>query len=311
MRGGSPTGERLWATQASEWWEAGPTMRLCRPDTPNPGSGVFRAETIVFTKPKEFGRWYYMYHIDPGQFWHFFGGKLVKFFWEYDNCSCGFGFLRNQPALVFRTGFEVPDFHPNWAFGDPERIQNVRNARCFSTAGFDYEEPPPAHVGSHSLVYVGNAYRYTSRAYPPLCYFKDFNVDLYIHSETWLIYWIYPTTDLGRYVGVDFVCTNGETLRASGAVDWVSASMNPSAGHRFRTYKGGYSELPLNKWTPIACHVGRWLPSRTIDRVLVSFQLPPPLGHHGLVRGLHRHHLSGRGSVWLLGEPRSNHPQPF
>jgi len=265
MLRGSPTGVTLRAALDSDPGE-GTTMRLCTPDTPNPAPGALRADTIVFTKPKEWGTWYYMYHFDPDQFWYLFGGKLVQFRWVTDNDNRGY-------ARVFRTGLEDPEFQPDWFIGTPERNRGVSNPICRSTAGSEFEVPPPAHIGSNSLVYAGYVYRH-SRRYPSLCYFQVFDVNLYIDSATLLHYWIYPTTDLARYVGVDFVCTNGETLRDSGAVDWDGVSMHPAYSHRIRTNDGGYSDIPLNKWTPISCNVGRWLADRTIDRILVSFQLP-------------------------------------
>jgi hypothetical protein len=70
-------------------------------------------------------------------------------------------------------------------------------------------------------------------------------------------YWIYPTEPLGRFVGVDLVCTDGTSLRDSGAVDHRVRPMHPAAGHAH--YPSGEDAIPLNQWSLIQCEIGRRL----------------------------------------------------
>ena len=64
-------------------------------------------------------------------------------------------------------------------------------------------------------------------------------------------------------MAVDFICTDGTTLRDSGSVDQNEASMHPNAGH------GG--AIPINAWSPVVCNLGQRLAGKTIDRILVAF----------------------------------------
>jgi hypothetical protein len=72
------------------------------------------------------------------------------------------------------------------------------------------------------------------------------------------------------YVAVDYHCTDGATLRDSGALDYNGISMHPNAGH------GG--NLPLNAWTNIKCNVGQWLAGKTVDKIWVAYDHPPATG---------------------------------
>ncbi len=58
------------------------------------------------------------------------------------------------------------------------------------------------------------------------CKAEALSVSLSITSDSYLEYYIYPQNDNGRYVGVDFHCTDGTTLRDSGAVDQNGYSMH-------------------------------------------------------------------------------------
>lgn len=48
-----------------------------------------QTETIVFKKPKFFGVWTDMYHIEPTQFWPYLGGKIITVDWLWDANRCG------------------------------------------------------------------------------------------------------------------------------------------------------------------------------------------------------------------------------
>jgi hypothetical protein len=72
---------------------------------------------------------------------------------------------------------------------------------------------------------------------------------------------------------VDFVCTDGTTLRDSGAVDQNGISMHP-----------GNSRGTVNLWNQVQCNVGQWLNGKTIDRILVGYDLGPSTGQfHGYI----------------------------
>ena len=290
-----PADLRRWFTYSSNCTKPGTTVRLYARGTPNPGQGGYPADTIVFTKPKEFGNWVHMYHIDPNHFWHHFGGRKITLCWVFDNCACGFGPLADQYARVFRTDFEdvgpYPALLPTWR-NSYESIRGVlptraqaTDPRCYETPRDDlvYPEPHIKHVygwGPKYLRYYGYATGYTTNnpSGHSFCYFKVFDVNLNIRPETWLCYWINPTTDLGRYVGVDLACTNGDTLRATSAKDLYGAYMYPWSGHRIPTGDPPvYVDIPLNQWHFIACHVGNWLAGRTVHRILVPFHFPSRL----------------------------------
>ena len=66
---------------------------------------------------------------------------------------------------------------------------------------------------------------------PAFCYFRVFDVNLHIPADTTLSYWIYPQNDLGRYVSIDFLCTDGTELRNSGCVDQNGVNVHPVYGH--------------------------------------------------------------------------------
>ncbi len=92
------------------------------------------------------------------------------------------------------------------------------------------------------------------------CYFRVFDVNIAVSSATKLGYWFYPQTALSRFVAVDFVCTDGTTLRDSGSVDQNGIGMHPGAGRG-----------TVNAWNQVTCNVGLKLNGKTIDRILVGY----------------------------------------
>ncbi len=123
-----------------------------------------------------------------------------------------------------------------------------------------------AQTGTKSLTYSGTA----NGGSATYCYFKVFQVTIPITSSTKLSYWIYPEQDNGRYVAVDFHCTDGTTLRDSGALDQNGKRMHPNAGH------GG--AITLNSWSQIACNGGQYLNGKTIDKIWVAYDRPRSTG---------------------------------
>ena len=76
-------------------------------------------------------------------------------------------------------------------------------------------EGEQSHMGQFSIRYAGRDTSDSNSYY----YFKAFDVDVPITADTELMFWIYPQQELGRYVSVDLVMTDGTTLRDSGAID--------------------------------------------------------------------------------------------
>ena len=124
---------------------------------------------------------------------------------------------------------------------------------------------PVAHSGTTALMYSGSAQGCSAN----YVYFKAFSVNIPITSATKLSYWIYPQQDNGRYVGVDFHCTDGTTLRDSGAVDYTGCTMHPHGGH---------CGISLNAWSLIECNVGQWLAGKTVDKIWIAYDRPNSTG---------------------------------
>ncbi len=113
-----------------------------------------------------------------------------------------------------------------------------------------------AHRGRGSILCKGN----DESAATSYCYFKVFDVNIPVNSNTKLSYWTYPQGDLGRFVAVDFVMTDGTSLRDSGAVDQNGVSVHPAQGR-------GTSGV----WSQTVCNVGQWLNGKTIDRIQIAY----------------------------------------
>lgn len=156
----------------------------------------------------------------------------------------------------FVTGFESGHPLPTWS----DTIDWSSSVSGYH-AGINPEcstRNETTHAGITALMYSGTANGGTTH-----CYFKVFQVNIPITSRTVLDYWIYPQQDNGRYVGVDFHCTDGTTLRDSGALDQNGFNIHPYFGH------GG--NIPLNTWSEIKCNTGMWLIGKTVDKIWVAF----------------------------------------
>jgi len=98
-------------------------------------------------------------------------------------------------------------------------------------------------------------------------YFKAFQLNVSVQSNTYLTFWTYPQDDLSRHVTVDLIMTDGSTLRDSGATDVNGISMHPGAGRG-----------TVNAWTQTRSRIGQWLAGKTIDRVLIAYDYGPLTG---------------------------------
>lgn len=159
------------------------------------------------------------------------------------------------PGALFTTGFETGDTQTTWA-DTVEVSANVTGyppalvPECSKRTGETY------HAGTAALMYSGTDNSTTSS----FCYYKSFDVNIPISSTTKLGYWFYPQQENGRRVAVDFVCTDGTTLRDSGATTTTGIGMHP-----------GNPKGTVNTWTNIQCNIGQWLNGKTIDRILVGY----------------------------------------
>ncbi|MEV6421217.1 glycoside hydrolase family 71/99-like protein [Streptomyces sp. NPDC051662] len=97
----------------------------------------------------------------------------------------------------------------------------------------------------------------TAHAY---AYLQAFDVDIPVTAATKLSYEFLPKDAGGRNVAVDFVLTDGSTLRDSAATTTGGTDMHPAAP------KG-----TVGAWTKIQSDVGPALAGRTIDKILVGF----------------------------------------
>ena len=165
--------------------------------------------------------------------------------------------------IFFRTSNEAKyDAQPTWVSTTDLKTNvtaygsNSGNPSCAVVAA-------NPHKGLYSLKVMGRD-RSTSTSY---AYFRVWDVNIPVSSNTELSFWNYPQNDLGRYVSVDLIMTDGTTLRDSHAVDVNGLSMHPAAG------RGA-----INTWTKTTCNIGTWLNGKTIDRVLVAYDHAPATG---------------------------------
>ncbi|HWZ88643.1 MAG TPA: DUF4185 domain-containing protein, partial [Polyangiaceae bacterium] len=172
------------------------------------------------------------------------------------------------------TGFESGDALPTYkdALESSSNISGYQagiNPECSLRTGEQH------HTGNAALLFSGSA----NGGATTNAYYDVFTVNLPISSTTVLDYWIYPQQDNGRYVAVDFHCTDGSTLAGSGAVDQNGASVDPKAGH------GG--NIPLNAWSEIKANVGAKLAGKIVDKIWVAYDRAGSSGqYHGYIDDL-------------------------
>lgn len=153
---------------------------------------------------------------------------------------------------VYATGFEASDIQPTWN-NSLDLYGNVTGTTCQVVSN------EQAKNGIASLKYSGTG----TNATLAYAYFNVYSVNIYVMTNTVLDFSIYPLQDNGRYATIDLHCTDGTTLRDSGAVDQNGYSMHPSSGH------GG--AIPLNSWTNINSNIGKYLAGKTIDKIWVAY----------------------------------------
>jgi len=168
----------------------------------------------------------------------------------------------NGPVF-FRTSNEAKyDPQPTWASTTEQKTNVTANGSNFGNPTCTTIAQNP-HTGVYSLKVAGRDRSSTSS----YAYFKVWDVNIAVGANTQLSFWTYPQNILGRYVSVDFVMTDGTTLRASKAVDSNGISMSPNTGRG-----------TINTWTKTTCNIGTWFSGKTIDRILVDYDHAPATG---------------------------------
>jgi hypothetical protein len=158
--------------------------------------------------------------------------------------------------VYFRTSVEEKsDASPSWTSTTEAKTDVTNYGSNSGNPTCAVNESVP-HKGIISLRAQGRD-RSATTSY---AYFKVFDVDIPVVANTHLHFWSYPTSDLGRYVSVDMVMTDGTTLRDCGAVDTDGLSMHPATGRG-----------TVNTWTKTTSVIGTWLNGKTIDRILIAY----------------------------------------
>lgn len=160
--------------------------------------------------------------------------------------------------------FEPDQVQTTWS-NTVEHSQNVTGYSAGIIPECSVRTGEKAHTGTSALMYSG----YDNSTSSSYCRYSVFDVDIPIFPSTKLSYWFYPEQDNGRHVTVDFVCTDGSTLRGSGATDQNNISMNPANA------RGS-----VNTWNYVNCNIGQWLNSKTIDKILVSYDQSAATGQY-------------------------------
>ena len=201
--------------------------------------------------------------------------------------SVGGGGTRRRPlAPPFIGGTTKQEWISSFEGGEPQPSWNDSADLNFWTAGNNpigvsgylsnispecsVRSGEAAHTGSSALMYSGTANGVSTN----YLYYKVVDLSsnpISIVSNSAISYWIYPQTDNARYVGVDFHCTDGSTLRDSGIIDSNGASVHPNAGH------GG--NIGLNSWTQINASLAS-LAGKSIDRIWVAYDRPGSTGQY-------------------------------
>jgi hypothetical protein len=177
-------------------------------------------------------------------------------------------------SVPFYTGFEMGQRQPDW-FNSADYIANVTGYCCGLTSSESTPRGEAARLGAYALMYSGND---TSAGGPSYSYNKVFDVNLPVKANTELSYWIYPQAVGGNnsaYVSIDLFCTDGSSLRDSGAVDQWGVRVHPA-------YQGAGGRLALNQWNLVRSNIGTQLAGKTIYRIYVAYDQPQ---NSGLYRG--------------------------
>ncbi|MBC8061398.1 MAG: discoidin domain-containing protein [Clostridiaceae bacterium] len=168
-------------------------------------------------------------------------------------------------ALI-TTGFELGQTQPTWS----DTLESSANVSGYLSTispecSIRYNESPLPHTGTAAIMFSGT----DNSATQSYCYSKVFDVNIPITATTQLSYWFYPQQENGRRVAIDFICTDGTTLRDSGTVDQNGFNIHPATGHG-----------TINTWNYIQCLLGTKLNGKTIDRINIGYDNPASTGQY-------------------------------
>ncbi len=136
-------------------------------------------------------------------------------------------------------------FRTGWEKGEPQGLANTIAApggqRKVSRAACQPAETD-AHAGKRALRVAGRA---DDPAYSYV-YFRVFDGPLAVQSDATLSYWIRPSNERGRCVGIDLIFTDGAILRDSRAKTSDGKGVHP-----------GNPKGAVGKWTKVTIPLGR------------------------------------------------------
>jgi hypothetical protein len=172
--------------------------------------------------------------------------------------------------VSFYTGFESGQRLPDW-YNSADYITNVTGYCCGLASTESSPRQETARLGTTALLYSGYD---TSAGGPSYSYNKVFDVNIPVTANTELTYWIYPQAVGGNnsaYVSIDLFCTDGSSVRDSGAVDQWGVRVHPA-------YQGAGGRLALNQWNLVRSRIGAQLAGKTIYRIYVAYDQPQNTG---------------------------------
>jgi hypothetical protein len=190
-------------------------------------------------------------------------GKATRVIKGIDEVTTTVTIPYSAGPVYFRTSSEADiDPQPTWNSTSENKVNvtaygsNLGNPACAAVTA-------NPHKGSKALRIQGRD-RSESTSY---VYFKVFDVDIPVDTNTLMHFWTYPTNEISRFVSVDLIMTDGTSLRDSGALDINGGSMHPAAGRGI-----------VNTWTKTTSVIGTWLAGKTVDRILIAYDHGPETG---------------------------------